>query len=157
MSVQQEICDIGRLIYEKEYVAANDGNITVKMEDGTIWATPAGVSKGSMTPDMLVRVDGQGNVLEGTRKVSSEIYMHLRVYAERPDVRSVVHAHPITATGFVVAGVPLDKMTLPESIIYMGAIPIVEYGTRPLPMKFRTLYLSICSVTMPFCWKTMAC
>ena len=129
MSVQQEICDIGRLIYEKEYVAANDGNITVKMEDGTIWATPAGVSKGSMTPDMLVRVDGQGNVLEGTRKVSSEIYMHLRVYAERPDVRSVVHSHPITATGFAVAGVPLDKMTLPESIIYMGAIPIVEYGT----------------------------
>ena len=59
MSVQQEICDIGRLIYEKEYVAANDGNITVKMEDGTIWATPAGVSKGAMTPDMLVRVDGQ--------------------------------------------------------------------------------------------------
>ena len=129
MDVREAICEVGRILYEKEYVAANDGNITVLLEDGTVWATPAGVSKGSMTTDMLVRVDREGNVLEGTRKVSSQIYMHLRVYNERPDVRSVVHAHPITATGFAVAGVPLDKNTLPEQIIYMGAVPIVEYGT----------------------------
>ncbi len=129
MDVREAICEVGRILYEKEYVAANDGNITVLMEDGTVWATPAGVSKGSMTPDMLVRVDREGSVLEGSRKVSSEIYMHLRVYNERPDVRSVVHAHPITATGFAVAGVALDKNTLPEQIIYMGAVPIVEYGT----------------------------
>lgn len=127
--IKREICEIGRRIYNKGFVAANDGNITVKVSDNEFWATPTGVSKGFMTPDMLIKVDAEGRVLEGTWKPSSELKMHLRVYKERPDVGAVVHAHPPTATGFAIAGVPLDKYTMPEAIIFLGSVPIAEYGT----------------------------
>jgi len=127
--IKKEICEIGRRIYDKGFVAANDGNITVKVNDNTFWATPTGVSKGYMTPDMLIKVDGEGRVIEGKLKPSSELKMHLRVYKERPDVNAVVHAHPPTATGFAVAGIPLDKYIMPEAIIFLGCVPIVEYGT----------------------------
>jgi len=127
--IKKEICEIGRRIYQNGFVAANDGNITVKISDNEFWATPTGVSKGYMTPDMLIKVDGNGKVLEGTWKPSSELKMHLRVYKERPDVRSVVHAHPPTATGFAIAHIPLDKYTMPEAIISLGSVPIAPYGT----------------------------
>ena len=127
--IKREICDIGKRIYMNGFVAANDGNISVKVDDNTFWATPTGVSKGYMTPDMLVKVDAEGNVLEGKLKPSSELKMHMRVYKERPDVNAVVHAHPPTATGSAIAGIPLDKYTMPEAIIFLGSVPLTPYGT----------------------------
>lgn len=129
--IKKEICEIGRRIYQDGFVAANDGNISVKVDDNTYYATPTGVSKGFMTPDMICKVDGQGNQKEsnGQWKASSEFKMHLRVYQERPDVNAVVHAHPPIATSFAIAGIPLDKLIMPEAIIFLGAVPIAEYGT----------------------------
>lgn len=127
--VKRDICEIGRRIYVNGFVAANDGNITVKVGENQFWATPTGVSKGFMTPDMLVKVDSDCKVLEGTWKPSSELKMHMRVYKERPDVKSVIHAHPPTATGFAIARIPLDKFTMPEAIIFLGTVPLTEYGT----------------------------
>ena len=127
--IKKEICEIGKRIYNKGFVAANDGNITVKVNDNEFWATPTGVSKGYMTPDMLIKVNREGKVLEGTWKPSSELKMHLRVYKERPDVGAVVHAHPPTATGFAIARIPLDQYIMPEAIISLGTVPIAEYGT----------------------------
>ncbi len=127
--IQKEICEIGRRMYKNGFVAANDGNITVKVRENEIWATPTGVSKGYMTSDMLIKVDSNGNVIQGTWKPSSELKMHLRVYKERPDIGAVVHAHPPTATGFAVAGISLDKYTTPEAILTFGKVPLVPYGT----------------------------
>ena len=106
------ILDIGRRMYERRYVAANDGNISIRTGENSIWVTPSGVSKGYMTDDMLIRVDLDGNVLEGNRIPSSELKMHLRVYQENPQVTAVVHAHPLAATSFSIARIPLDTALL---------------------------------------------
>lgn len=127
--LKEDICEVGRRIYQNGYVAANDGNITVRLGEDEVLTTPTGVSKGFMTPDMLIKVNMKGEVISGRLRPSSELKMHLRVYRERPDVGSVIHAHPPTATGFAVAGIPLDKCVLPEVIIALGSIPIAEYGT----------------------------
>ncbi|MDO4617988.1 MAG: class II aldolase/adducin family protein [Clostridia bacterium] len=129
--VKKEICEIGRRIYQDGFVAANDGNISVKIDDDTYFTTPTGVSKGFMTPDMICKVDGKGNPKESTGKwrPSSEFKMHLKVYQERPDVNAVVHAHPPIATSFAIAGIALDKLIMPEAIIFLGAVPIAQYGT----------------------------
>ena len=129
--IKKEICEIGKRIYNKGMVAANDGNISVKISDNEFLCTPTGVSKGFMTPEYICKVDAQGNVLQahGNFKPSSEIKMHMRVYAERPDVRSVVHAHPMYATSFAIAGIPLTQPIMPEAVIALGCVPIAEYGT----------------------------
>ena len=127
--IKKEICDIGKRIYDHGFVAANDGNISVKVSDNEYYCTPTGVSKGDLTPDMIIRIDGKGNKIEGRLNPSSEIKMHLRVYQERPDVNAVVHAHPPVATAFTVAGVPLDKYILPEAVLTIGFVPTCEYGT----------------------------
>ena len=129
--VKREICEIGRRIYQDGFVAANDGNISVKVDENTFFTTPTGVSKGYMTPDMICKVDAQGNPKEsnGKYRPSSEFKMHLKVYQERPDVNAVVHAHPPIATSFAIAGIALDKLIMPEAIIFVGAVPIAQYGT----------------------------
>jgi L-fuculose-phosphate aldolase len=130
------ICEIGRRMYMKGYVASNDGNVSIKCGDNEIWVTPTGVSKGYMTPDMMVKLDLQGTVLEGVYKPSSEIKMHLRVYKENPSVMSVVHAHPPVATSFAIAGISLDKPILPEAIVMLGNVPVAPYatpGTQEVP------------------------
>ncbi len=129
--IKREICEIGRRIYMDGFVAANDGNISIKVDDDTFFTTPTGVSKGYMTPDMICKVDGKGNPKESTGKYrpSSEFKMHLKVYQERPDVKAVVHAHPPIATSFAIAGIALDKLIMPEAIIFLGAVPIAQYGT----------------------------
>ncbi|HOB21344.1 MAG: class II aldolase/adducin family protein [Firmicutes bacterium] len=127
--LKEDICEVGRRIYQNGYVAANDGNITVRIGENEVLTTPTGVSKGFMNPQMIIKVNMDGEVLSGDLKPSSELKMHLRVYKERPDVRSVIHAHPPTATGFAVAGIPLVRCILPEVIISLGSIPIAEYGT----------------------------
>ena len=121
---KQAILEVGRRMYMKNFVAANDGNISCKVSEDTIWCTPTGVSKGYMTDDMLVLMDLDGNVLKGNLKPSSEVKMHLRVYKENPKMNAVVHAHPPTATAFAVANIPLDKYILPEAILTVGTVPI---------------------------------
>jgi L-fuculose-phosphate aldolase len=128
-AMREEICEIGRRVWQREYVAANDGNISVRLNENEILCTPTGVSKGFLTPDMLAVIDRNGQVLRsGGLKPSSEIKMHRDFYDARPDVRAVCHAHPITATGFAVAGISLDRCTLPEVVITLGAVPLVKYG-----------------------------
>ena len=127
--IKQQICDIGKRIYDKGFVAANDGNISVKVNDNEFYCTPTGVSKGYMTPDMIIHIDADGNKLDGTLNPSSESKMHLRVYRERPDVMAVVHAHPPIATAFTVAGIPLNQYILPESVLSLGHVPTCAYGT----------------------------
>src|SRR5918999_2344776 len=124
-----DIVEIGRRMYARGYVASNDGNISIKLDDASILTTPKSVSKGFMTTDMMVVVDLDGKKIRGTRDASSELLMHLEVYRNRPDVRAVVHAHPPIATGFAVAGIPLDRAVLAEVVTTLGSIPIAEYGT----------------------------
>ncbi|WHY80029.1 class II aldolase/adducin family protein [Neobacillus sp. WH10] len=126
---KKQICDIGRRIYDKGFVAANDGNISIRINENEFLITPTGVSKGTLTPEMIIKVDGQGNVLDGDYRPTSEMKMHLLVYQERPDIQAVVHVHPPYATAFAIAGIPLDQAIMPESVVYLGTIPIAEYGT----------------------------
>ncbi|MCL1951167.1 MAG: homoserine O-succinyltransferase [Turicibacter sp.] len=123
------ICEIGKRVYDKNFVAANDGNISVKIGPDTIITTPTGVSKGFMTPDMLVKMDLSGKVLAGRLKPSSEVKMHLRVYKENPNVGAVVHAHPPVATSYAIAGIPLDKPISPEAVVLLGTVPVAPYAT----------------------------
>lgn len=129
--VKKQICEIGKRIYMNGFVAANDGNITVRIGENEIITTPTGVSKGFMTPDMLLNINLNGEVLKssGDYKPSTEIKMHLRVYKERPDVKSVIHAHPPFGTSFAIVGIPLTKPIMPEAVISLGCVPIAEYGT----------------------------
>jgi len=127
--LRQAIVEVGRRLYARGYVASNDGNISVRLDASRILTTPKSVSKGFMTPDMMVVTDLTGTKLAGNREPSSELLMHLEVYRSRPDVNAVVHAHPPLATGFAVAGIPLDRAVLAEVITTLGSIPIAEYGT----------------------------
>lgn len=129
--IKKQICDIGKRIYNRNMVAANDGNISVKLNDNEYLCTPTGVSKGFMTPEYICKVDAKGNVLQanGNFRPSSEIKMHMRVYQKREDVGAVVHAHPTFATSFAIAGIPLTQPIMPEAVIALGCVPIAEYGT----------------------------
>jgi len=131
--LREEIVEIGKLIYQKGWVAANDGNITIRLGDDRLLCTPTGVSKGMMKPEDMIICDMQGNKLEGNRERTSEIAMHLTIYNLRPDIRSVVHAHPPTATGFAAAGRALNLALLPEVVICLGSIPLAEYGLPGTP------------------------
>jgi L-fuculose-phosphate aldolase len=129
--LRDDIVEIGRRLWLRGFVASNDGNISVRIADDRVLMTPTAVSKGFMTPDMMVITDMEGTLVSGApgRKPSSEIKMHLVAYRQRPDVRAVVHAHPPLATGFAVAGIPLDRAVLAEVVTTLGSIPIAEYAT----------------------------
>jgi len=128
-TLKQDIVEVGKRMYQRGYVASNDGNISARLDENKFLVTPTGVSKGFMKPEDLIVVNIDGKVLSGMKKPSSEVFMHLQVYKDRSDVNSVCHAHPPYATGFAVAGIPLDKCILPEVIITLGSIPLIEYGT----------------------------
>ena len=125
------MCDICHKMWQLGWVAANDGNLSVRVADDRYLATPTGISKSFITPEKLVVIDGDGKVLEaqGEYRPSSEIKMHLRCYRERSDVGAVLHAHPPTATGYAVAHVPLDRYTMIETVAAIGSIPVTPYGT----------------------------
>lgn len=125
------ICDICHKMWQLGWVAANDGNVSVKLDDGTILATPTGISKSFITPEKLIRIDGGGNILEAADgyKPSSEIKMHLRCYDKRDDVKSVIHAHPPGATGFAVAHKAMDMYNMIEDVAVIGSVPLTPYGT----------------------------
>lgn len=131
LALREQICDICHKMWQLGWVAANDGNISAKLEDGSFMATPTGISKSFITPEKLVRIDREGNVLEALEgyRPSSEIKMHLRCYEERADVGAVLHAHPPAATGYAVANIPLDEYSMIETVLTLGSIPVTPYGT----------------------------
>lgn len=134
--IRRDICEIGQKLYIKEFVAANDGNISVKINENEIIVTPTGISKGGMKPEDLVKIDLNGKVLNGDAKPSSEVKMHLKVYQLNSKVNSVVHAHPPLATAFAVARIPLDMPILAEAVVNLGVVPVSEYalpGTDEVP------------------------
>ena len=129
--IKEQMCDVCHKMWQLGWVAANDGNVTVKLDDNTFLATPTGISKSFITPEKIVKIDKEGNVIEGMEgyRASSEIKMHLRCYTEREDVGSVVHAHPPVATGYAVAQKSLDSYNMIETVIALGSIPVTPYGT----------------------------
>jgi L-fuculose-phosphate aldolase len=139
-ALRADIVEVGRRMYARGYTASNDGNISVRLDDHRLLMTPKSVCKGFMSPDMMCVTDLEGRKLAGERDPSSEMLMHLEVYRQRPDVRAVVHAHPPIATGFAVAGIPLDRAVLAEVLTTLGSVPIAEYATpstRELPEAVR--------------------
>jgi L-fuculose-phosphate aldolase len=131
--LRDDIVQVGRFMFDKGWVAANDGNITTRLDDDRLLATPTGISKGLMRPDDLIVCDLAGEKLCGQRQCTTELAMHLTIYKMRPDVRSVVHAHPPVSTGFAAAGRALDKALLPEVVICLGSVPLAEYGLPGTP------------------------
>src|SRR5688572_28433302 len=127
--LRADIVEIGRRLYARGYTASNDGNISVRLDDGRLLMTPKSVCKGFMDAAMMCITDLDGRKLAGDRDPSSEMQLHLEVYRQRPDARAVVHAHPPTATGFAVAGIPLDRAVLAEVVTTLGSIPIADYAT----------------------------
>lgn len=128
--LREQICEMGRNLWLRNMVAANDGNISVRLDENTILCTPTGVSKGYLRPDELAVMDLDGNILEGTTvKPSSEVKMHIQVYKEDPSIQAVVHAHPIYATTFATRGKGLYNTMQPEAIVGLGNVPLAPYAT----------------------------
>jgi len=130
---RREIVAFGKLLHDRGFVAAMDGNLSVRLDEERILATPTAMSKGRMNTSDLVIVDREGARIKGRRNVSSEIGMHLLIYDLRPDVRGIVHAHPPTATGFAAAGMALNEPLVCEVVIGLGSIPLAKYGTPGTP------------------------
>jgi L-fuculose-phosphate aldolase len=137
--IAASIVEVGKLMYQKGWVAANDGNISVRLDRERLLCTPTGVSKGMMKPEDMLIVDLEGQKLEGTRACTTEIQMHCTVYKLRPDVQAVVHAHPPVATGFAVAGRALNLAVLPEAVVTLGTVPLADYGLPGTPELSRRL------------------
>jgi L-fuculose-phosphate aldolase len=140
IQLRETIVEVGRRLYARGYTASNDGNISTRLDDRRLLMTPKNVCKGFMSPDMMVVTDLDGKKLAGDRDPSSEMQMHLEVYRQRPDARAVVHAHPPMATGFAVAGIPLDRAVLAEVVTTLGSVPIADYATpstKELPEAVR--------------------
>jgi len=121
--------EIGRRLDARGFIASNDGNLSLREADGTFLLTCTGSRKGHLKPDEIVRVASDGRLLYGEKEASSEVRMHLALFALRPDVRAIVHAHPPVATGFSVARLPMDACVLPEVILTLGSVPLAPYGS----------------------------
>jgi L-fuculose-phosphate aldolase len=126
---RREICKVGRWMYWQGFVAASEGNLSVRLDVDRILVTPAGACKGRLLFSQLLITDLQGTVVSGAGNPSSELQMHLLYYRLRPDVRAVCHAHPPTATGFAAAGRALEAAVLPEVVSTLGKVPLAPYGT----------------------------
>src|SRR5688572_31285379 len=127
-TARREIVRIGQLLYERSYVVSSDGNISARLDDGRVVATPTMTCKGRMTEDCLALTDMEGKPLTDKR-ASSELAMHLLIYRERPEIKAVCHAHPPHGTAFAVAGLAIDKPILSEVILTLGCVPLTDYGT----------------------------
>ncbi len=127
--IKQDMCEIGRRIYAKGFAAANDGNITVRIGENEVLCTPTLHCKGFLKPDDIATIDMQGNQIAGRKKRSSEALLHLEIYRQRPEIKSVVHCHPPHACAFAVAREPIPQCVLPEVEVFLGDIPITKYET----------------------------
>src|SRR6478609_3891289 len=125
---RRDLIRVCHLMYERSYVVSSDGNVSVRLDDGLILATPTMTCKGRMTEDLIAVTDIEGKALNG-RRASSELAMHLLIYKERPDVKAVCHAHPPHGTAFAVAGLAIDQPILSEVILTLGCVPLAAYGT----------------------------
>lgn len=130
---RHDICLAGRWIHGRHFVAATDGNISVRLDASRILTTPTAISKGMMSPDDLVITDLQGNLVAGRRSPSTELGMHLMIYQRRPDINAVCHAHPPVATGYAAARLPLNKAIICEVVLALGCIPVAPYATPGTP------------------------
>jgi L-fuculose-phosphate aldolase len=130
---RQSIVEVGRLVFQKNWVAASDGNISIRLDENRILCTPSGVCKGMMRPEDLNICDLDGKRISGRLECTTEIAMHTTIYRLRPDVMSVVHAHPPISTGFAAAGRALDLAVLPEVIVSLGCVPLAAYGLPGTP------------------------
>lgn len=130
---REDLVRVCHRVYEKGWVAMNDGNVSIRLENERVLCTPTAISKGDMRLEDVICCDLGGNQIEGVRERTSEIEMHLTIYRERPDVLAIVHAHPPVATGFATAGRALDKALLPEVIVHLGAVPLAPYGLPGTP------------------------
>ncbi|MCL2036190.1 MAG: class II aldolase/adducin family protein [Oscillospiraceae bacterium] len=128
--IKEQICDICMKMWQLGWVASNDGNVSVKLNDRYILVTPSGISKAFITPEKLVKIDLNGKIIEANPgcKPSGETRMHLRCYENRDDVGAVVHAHPPAATAYAVANKPLDEYTVIEAVMSIGSVPVVPYA-----------------------------
>jgi L-fuculose-phosphate aldolase len=131
--LRRELCLAGRWLYERGFAVSTEGNLSVRLAEGRLLTTPAGICKGRMQPDDLVITDNVGRQLAGEGRPSSELAMHLLIYRLRPDVGAICHAHPPIATGFAAAGRALDKAMLPEIIVTLGQVPLARYATPGTP------------------------
>jgi L-fuculose-phosphate aldolase len=127
--IKQDMCDIGRRIYNRQFAAANDGNITVRISDNEVLCTPTLHCKGFLKPDDIATVDMTGKQIAGRKKRSSEALLHLEIYRQREDIKSVVHCHPPHATAFAIAREPIPQCVLPEVEVFLGDVPITKYET----------------------------
>ncbi len=130
---REDLVRVCRMVHEKGWVAMNDGNLSIKLDDDRVLCTPTAISKGMVEFEDVILCDLTGNKIAGKRECTSEIAMHMTIYGLRPDVRAVVHAHPPVATGFAAAGRALDKALLPEVVIQLGAVPLAAYGLPGTP------------------------
>ncbi len=128
-SLRLQIIKVGRRLESNGLIAASDGNISCRAGEDCMLITPSGVSKGDMEPEQIAKTCMRGNLLEGPMRPSSEIRMHLQVYGMRPDVSAIVHAHPVVATAFTLAGFPLNSKVLPEVWLMLGNVPVAPYAT----------------------------
>ena len=127
--IKKDICEIGQRIYNKGFAAANDGNITVRISDNEVLCTPTMHSKGFLKPDDISTIDMTGKQIAGRKNRSSEALLHLEIYKQRPDIKSVVHCHPPHATAFAIAREPIPQCVLPEVEVFLGDVPITRYET----------------------------
>ena len=141
-----QILETGRRMYARQFVASNDGNLSCRVGQDAVWATPTGVSKGFMQEDSLVMLRLDGQVLsQGALPASSEVKMHLAIYRQNPDIGAVVHAHPPLSTAYAIAGKALDAAVYPEALVNLGVVPCVPYarpGSRELPEAVAPYSLS---------------
>lgn len=128
MDIRQQICEIGKRMYDKDLITSSDGNISVKVNDKEIWITPSGVSKGFMTTQSIICVDIDGNVISGNSKPSTEMKLHLNIYKKLSWVKSVIHAHPTFSSVFAVLNKPINKKYLTESIVSLGDVPVTKFA-----------------------------
>ncbi|SHK03007.1 class II aldolase/adducin family protein [Paramaledivibacter caminithermalis] len=151
MKIRQDICQIGQKLYDKGFVAANDGNISAKISPNEIIVTPTGVSKGGMKPSDLVKMTLDGKVLSNNARPSSEVKMHIEVYKLNPQINGVVHAHPPIATAFAVARLPMETPILSEAVVNLGVVPVADYalpGTDEVPESIKPYVLDYNAVLL---------
>jgi L-fuculose-phosphate aldolase len=131
--MRHELVRFGAMLHENGFVAATDGNLSVRLEGNRVMITPTGFSKGMMEPKDMVVIDLSGKKLSGSYNASSEVQMHLAIYQERRDVNAVVHAHPCTATAFACSGIALEEPICAEVVMTLGKVPLAPYATTGTP------------------------
>lgn len=140
--LRSAVCEIGKLCYQKGFIVGADGNISARMQDGSVLITPAGAMKGFLVPENVAHVDMNGKVVDNGPRASTETGIHLISYKERPDIKAVLHCHPPHAVALTLAGIDMQIPVIPEIIVTIGGIPTAPFatpGTDELPESIRSI------------------